>query len=193
VTDEVSPANVGCTRQYCVLCSPSACYKLDSNAVAVALANLDLLNCLLFFLLSIYFSRWIDRRDKEVNDATLTPGDFTLRVHNLADDTTVDDVRQAFSSNYKLPGGSASCALIRMAYDESKFLSAFIKQSKLSESFENAEAACCRSDSAKNRNALAKCRALMSKNSVCNHSPFVSSSSCLILSFAAGFDALRGS
>jgi hypothetical protein len=170
VTDEVSPANVGCTRQHCVLCSPSACYKLDSNTVAVAIANLDLLNCLLFFFLSIYFSRWIDKRDKEVNDATLTPSDFTLRVDNLADDTTIDDVQQAFSSNYKLPGGSGSCALVRIAYDESKFLSAFIKQSKLSESFENAEAACCRSDSAKNRNALAKCRALMSKNSVCDHS-----------------------
>jgi autotransporter-associated beta strand protein len=96
---------------------------------------------------------------------------FTLNVYNLANDTTIDDVREVFNSNYKLPDGSPSCALVRIAYDESKFLSAFIKQSKLIESFENAEAACCRSDSAKNRNALAKCRALMSKNSVCDHSP----------------------
>ena len=171
VTDEVSSANVGCTHQHCVLCSPSTCYKLDSNTVAVVIANLDLLNCVLFFLLSVYFSRWIDRRNKEVNDATLTPSDFTLNVYNLANDTTIDDVREVFNSNYKLPDGSPSCALVRIAYDESNFLSAFMKQSKLSESFENAEAACCRSDSAKNRNALAKCRALMSKNSVCDHSP----------------------
>jgi hypothetical protein len=159
---------VGCSQQQCRVCSPSACYTLDSKTVAVVISNLDLLYCVFFFLLSIYLSRWIERRDKEVNDMTLTPSDYTLQVYNLPDDTTVDELKDLFNNNYKLPDGSGSCALARIAYDESKFLSAFIKQSELKETFENAEAAVCRSDSSKTRSSLSKTRLLMSKNAVCD-------------------------
>jgi hypothetical protein len=134
----------------------------------VVISNLDLLYCIFFFLLSVYLSRWIERRDKEVNDMTLTPSDYTLQVYNLPNDTTVDELKDLFNNNYKLPDGSGSCALARIAYDESKFLSAFIKQSELKEAFENAEAAVCRSDSSKSRSSLAKTRLLMSKNAVCD-------------------------
>jgi hypothetical protein len=169
-TDELSPATVGCTHQECRLCSPSTCYKLDPSTVAVVISNLDLLYCIFFFLLSLFLSRWIDARDQEVNDATLTPSDFSLQVSNLPNDTTVDEIKELFNSNYKLPDGSGSCALVRMAYDESKYLSAFIKQNQLKEAFENAQAAYNRSDSKKNLNSMTKCREAISKNAVRGHS-----------------------
>jgi hypothetical protein len=148
------------------VCSPSTCYILDSKTVAVVISNLDLLYCIFFFLLSIYLSRWIERRDEEVNKKTLTPSDYTLHVSNLTNDTTLDEIRDLFNSNYKLSDGSGSCALVRIAYDESKYLSAFIKQKELKEEFENAEAAVCRSDSSRTRRLLAKARISKDNNDV---------------------------
>jgi hypothetical protein len=165
-TDELSPATVGCTHQECRVCSPSTCYKLDPHTVAVVVSNLDLLYCILFFVLSIYLSRWIETRDKEVNEASLTPSDYTLKVSNLSNDTSADEIKELFSSNYKLPDGSGSCALVRIAYDENKYLTAFIKQNELKEAFENAQAAYNRSDSKKNLNRMTKCRESILKNAV---------------------------
>jgi hypothetical protein len=165
-TDELSPATVGCTHKECRVCSLSTCYKLDAHTVAVVVSNLDLLYCIFFFVLSIYLSRWIETRDKEVDAASLTPSDFTLKVSDLPNDSTVDEIKELFSSNYKLPDGSGSCALVRIAYDESKYLSAFIRQSELKEAFENAQAAYNRSDSKKNLNLMTKCRESMLKNAV---------------------------
>ena len=51
-------------------------------------------------MLSVYFTRWIETRDKEVNDATLTPSDFTLKVSNLPNDATADEIKELFNSNY---------------------------------------------------------------------------------------------
>lgn len=132
----------------------------------MVISNLDLLYCILFFFLSLYLSRWIERREEEINQRTLTPSDYTLQVSNLTNDTTLDELKDLFNSNYKLPDGSGSCALVRIAYDESKYLSAFIKQNELKEACENAEAAVCRSDSSKNRKLLAKTRILKEKNDV---------------------------
>jgi hypothetical protein len=121
-------------------------------------------------MFSVYLSRWIDRRDKEVSEASLTPSDFTLQVFNLPNDVTVDELKELFSNNYRMPDATPSCALVRIAYNESKYLSAFMKQAQLIEAFENAEAACCRHDSAKNRSVLDKCKSAMSSNSVCSSS-----------------------
>ncbi len=120
-------------------------------------------------MLSVYFTRWIETRDKEVNDATLTPSDFTLKVSNLPNDVTADEIKELFNSNYKLDDGSCSCALVRIAFDESKYLTAFIKQAELNENFENAQAAYNRSDSKKNLNLMTKSRQLISKNAVRHH------------------------
>ncbi len=162
---------MGCTHQECRLCSPTTCYKLDPKVVAVVIANLDLLYCILFFLMSLYLSHWIERRDKEVNDTTLTPSDFTLQVNLLPVDCTTVELKELFDSKYKLADGSGACARVKIAYDENRFLSSFIKQSELKEACENAEAAVCRSDSKKSRDLLEKCRAAMTKNSVYTHRP----------------------
>jgi hypothetical protein len=170
INDELSSSTVGCTQQECRVCSPSTCYKLDPKVVAVVVANLDLLYCIVFFLLSLYLSRWIEHRVKEVNESTLTPSDFTLQVNDLPNDCTVDELKTLFDSNYKpAANGSGACALVKIAYDENKYLSAFIKQSELKDACENAEAAVCRSDSKKSRDLLAKCRSSLMKNHVFTH------------------------